>query len=90
MCRPRTLHRRPEEKKWEDVLGFVVGLPWKLSKAHDGDAEVFLDETPPEPSSSSAVSPLPPIITEETITKIRNFYVYSGDVDPAAGGLGFT
>ena len=52
MCRPRTVHRRPEEKRWEDVRSFVVGLPWKLSKANDGDADVLLDETPQEPSSS--------------------------------------
>lgn len=90
ICRPRTIHRRPVEKRWEDVLSLVAGQPWKLSKAHDGDAEVFLGETPPEPSSSPAVSPLPPIITEEPIGKVRNFYVYSGDVDPAAGGFGFT
>ena len=49
-----------------------------------------MDETPPEPSSSPAVSPLPPILTEEPIKKLRNFYVYSGDVDLAAGGFGFT
>ena len=68
----------------------MAGLPWKLSYAYDGDAEVFLDETSPEPSSFPVVSPLPPIITEEPITKIRNCYVYCGDVDPAAGGFGFT
>ena len=90
ICRPRTIHRRPEEKGWEEVLSAVVGLPWKLSKDHDGDAEVFLDENPSEPSTSPTVSPLPPIITEEPITKIRNFYVYSVDVDPAVGGFGFT
>ena len=68
----------------------MVGLPWKLSKAHDGRAEAFLDETPPEPSSSPAVSPLPPIVTEEPSKKVRNFFVYAGDVDPAAGCFGFT
>ena len=71
MCRPRTLHRRPEEKRWEDVLSFVVGLPWKLSKAHDGDAKVFLDGNPQLPSSDPEVSPLPPIVTEEPVKKIR-------------------
>lgn len=55
ICRPRTIHVRPEEKGWEEVLISVVGLPWKLSKAHDGDAEVVLDETPSEPSSSPTV-----------------------------------
>ena len=68
----------------------MAGLPWKLSKDHDGDAEVFLDENPSEPSSSPTVSPLPPIITEEPIERIRNFYVTSKDVDPANGGFGFT
>ncbi len=89
MCRPRTLHRRPEEKRWEDVLSFVVGLPWKLSKAHDGDAEA-LDENPQLPSSDPEVSPLPPIVTEEPIKKIRGFHVYPRDVDPSLQGFGFT
>lgn len=39
--------------------------------------------------SSPTVSPLPPIITEEPSTRTRNFYVHSGDVDPAAGGFEF-
>ena len=63
ICRPRSIHRRPEERRWEDVLSSVVGMPWKLSKDHDGDKEVFLDGNPVEPSSSPIVSPLPPIIT---------------------------
>ena len=90
ICRPRSIHRRPEEKRWEDVLGSIVGMPWKLSKNHDGNKEVFLDENPAEPSSSPMVSPLPPIITEEPIERIRNFYVTAEDVDPNSGGLGFT
>ena len=65
-------------------------MPWKLSKDHDGDKEVFLDENPAEPYSSPAVSPLPPIVTEEPIEKIRKFYVVSSDVDPNRGGFGFT
>ena len=65
-------------------------MPLKLSKDHDGDAEVFLDENPAEPSSSPTVSPLPPIITEEPIERIRNFYVTQKDVDPESGGFGFT
>ena len=41
ICRPRSIHRRPEEKRWEDVLSLVVGLPWKLSKNHDGIRRCF-------------------------------------------------
>ena len=77
-----------EEKRWEDVLSFVVGLPWKLGKAHDGDAEVFLDETLQEPSSDPEVPPLP-MVTEEPVRKVRSFYVYPKDVDPALKGFGF-
>ena len=90
ICRPRSIHRRPEEKRWEDVLSNVIGLPWKLRKHHDGDKEVFLDENPAEPSSSPTVSPLPLIVTEEPIERIRNFYVTSKDVDHNSGGLVFT
>ena len=72
------------------MLSSVVGMPWELSKNHDGEAEVFLDENLAEPSSSPIVSPLPPIITEEPIKRIRNFYVTSKDVDPESGGFGFT
>ena len=90
ICRPRTIHRRPEEKRWEEVLGSVVGMPWKLSKDHDGDAEVFLDENPAEPSSSPTLPPLPPIITEEPFERIRIFYVAQKDMDPKSGGFGFT
>ena len=90
MCRPHTVHRRPEEKRWGNVLSFVVGLPWKLNKAHDGDAGVFFNETPQEPFSSPAVSPLPPIVTEEPIKKVRNFYVYPKDVDLSLKSVGFT
>ena len=49
-----------------------------------------MDENPSEPSSSPIVSRLPPIITEEPIERIRNFYVTSKDADPANGGFGFT
>ena len=90
ICRLRSIHRRPEERRSEDVLSFVVVMPWKLSTDHDGDKEVFLDENPVEPLSSPTVSPLPPIITEEPIEKIRKFYVVSSDVDPNQGGFGFT
>ena len=90
VCRPRSIHRRPQERRWEDVLSCVVGLPWKLSKNHDGDKEVFLDENPEGASSSPTVSPLPPIIMEEPIEKIRNFYVTAKDVDPKFNGFGFT
>ena len=65
-------------------------MPWKLSKDHDGDKEVFLDENPEEASSSPAVSPLPPIIMEEPVEKIRNFYVTAKDVAPSRMGVGFT
>ena len=65
-------------------------MPWKLSKDHDGDAEVFLDENPAEPSSSPTVSLLPPIVTEDPIERARTFAVTSKDVDPASGGFGFT
>ena len=41
ICRPRSIHRRPDERRWEDVLSSVVGMPRKLSKDHDGDKEVF-------------------------------------------------
>ena len=47
----RIIHRRPEKNRWEEVLASVAGLPWKLSKGHDGDAEVFLDE----PSSRAVI-----------------------------------
>ena len=90
ICRPRSIHRRPQEKRWEDVLSCIVGMPWKLSKDHDGDKEVFLDENPEGPSSPPAVSPLPPIIMEEPVEKIRNFYVTAKDVDPRHSGVGFT
>ena len=90
ICRPRSIHRRPQEKRWEDVLSCIVGMPRRLSKDHDGDKEVFLDENPEEPSSSPAVSPLPPIIMEEPVEKIRNFYVTAKDVDPRFSGVGFT
>ena len=90
VCRPRSIHRRPQERRWEDVLSCVVGLPWKLSKDHDGDKEVFLDENPEGASSSPTVSPLPPIIMEEPIEKVRNFYVTAKDVDPKFNGFGFT
>ena len=85
VCRPRSIHRRPQERRWGDVLSCIVGLPWKLSKDHDGDKEVFLDEDPGDPSPSPTVSPLPPIIMEEPVEKIRNFYVTSKDVDPSRG-----
>ena len=78
-----------EDRRKRD-LSSVVGMPWKPSKNHDGDKEVFLDENPAEPSSSPMVSPLPPIITEEPIERIRIFYVTAKDVDPNSGGLGFT
>ena len=90
ICRPRSIHRRPQEKRWEDVLSCVVGMPWKLSEKHDGDKEVFLDENPEEASSSPTVSPLPPIIMEEPVEKIRRFYVTAKDVDPKHQGVGFT
>jgi len=44
---------------------------------------------PQLPSPDPEVSPLPPIITEEPIRKIRGFYVYARDVDPALNGFGF-
>ena len=90
VCRPRSIHRRPQEKRWEEVLSYAVGLPWKLSKDHDGDKEVFLDENPEEASSSPTVSPLPPIIMEEPIVATRSFYVTAKDVDPKYNGIGFT
>ena len=84
ICRPRSIHRRPQEKRWEDVLSCIVGMPWKLSKDDDGDKEVFLDENLAEPSPSPTVSPLPPIIMEEPVERIRNFYVTAKDVDPSS------
>ena len=49
-----------------------------------------MDGNPEEPSSSPAVSPLPPIIMEEPVEKIRNFFVTAKDVDPRFSGVGFT
>ena len=88
--RPRAVHRVPVEKRWIDNLKFVSGLPWKLTKDHDGDAEVFLYTDPPEPSRKPRTSPLPPTMMEEPVTApVRRFYVRARGVDPACGGLGF-
>ena len=87
--RPRTIHRVPVEKRWIDNLTFVSGLPWRLNKDHNGDAEVFLDENPPDPSLQPATCRLPPTMVEEPVTTVRQFYVKATDVDPSSGGLGF-
>ena len=87
--RPRTIHRVPAEGRWQGNLDLASGLPWKLNKDHDGDAEVFLDASPPEPSLQPTTSPIPPTMAEEPMTSVRKFYVKTKDVDPASGGLGF-
>ena len=89
--RPRTVHRVPVEKRWADNLKLVSGLPWKLNEDHDGDAEVFLNADPPEPSTQPRTSPLPPTMMQEPMNApVRSFYVRAKDVDPMSGGLGFT
>ena len=86
--RPRTIHRVPVEKRWVDNLSFVSGLPWKLNKDHDGDADVFVDENPPDPSVQPSTCRLPPTMVEEPVTTVRQLYVKATDVDPSSGGLG--
>ena len=91
VVRPRTIHRRPVEERWENNLEYATGLPWRLRKEDDGDAEVFLDENVPEPSPEPLGSPLPPIMTEEPAAKkVRQFYVKKADVYPAKKGICFT
>ena len=89
--RPRTVRRVPVEKRWEDNLSFVTGVPWKHNANHEAGEEVMLDAEPPVPSLKPVCSPLPPRILEEPCLKdVRQFYVKKPDVDPARGGIGFT
>ena len=60
--RPRTVRRVPVEKRWEDNLSFVTGVPWKHNTKHEAGEEVMLDAEPPVPSLKPVCSPLPPRI----------------------------
>ena len=61
-----------------------------MKKEDNGDVEAFLDGNVPEPSGEPLGSPLPPLMLEEPVKKVRHVYVKKKDVDPAAKGIGFT
>ena len=73
-----------------DNLSFVTGLPWKHNVSHEVGEEVMLDTEPAEPPPTPVCSPLPPRMLNEPIKDLRGFYVKIPDLDPAAGGIGFT
>ena len=80
----------PLEKRWNDNLSLVTGLPWKHNAEHEVGEEVMLDAYVPEPSPTPVGSPLPPVTLGETTKPAKKFYVKSKDLDPAAGGIGWT
>ena len=86
--RPRTVHRVPEEKRWQDHLPYVTGLPCKINKDHDEAEEVLLDATPPAPSMEPTTSPLPRTMARDPT--VRRYYVKTSSVYPKEGGMGFT
>ena len=81
--RPRTISRVPAEKRWQDNLSLVTGLPWKHNLKHDEGEEVMLDTEPPTPSNKPVSSPLPPRVQEDPTKDLRSFYVKTSDLDPA-------
>ena len=87
IVRPRAIHRRPVEERWKNNLEYAIGLPWRLKKEYDGDVEAFLGENLPDPSSEPLGSPLPPLMLEEPVKKVRHFYVKKKDFDLAAKGI---
>ena len=58
---------------------------------HEAGDEVLLSEEPPVPSATPEVTSLPPRSAEDPkIRDVRQFYVKPYDLDPVAGGIGFT
>ena len=89
--RPRTVARLPVEKRWQENLSFVTGLPWKHNLKHEVGEEVMLDPEPPVPSDKPVTTQLPPRVQEEPSKDLRGFYVKTTDLDPAVqGGIRFT
>ena len=57
---------------------------------HEVGEEVMLDTNAAEPSYTPVCSPLPPRMLEDPMKDVRGFDVKIPDLDPAAGGIGFT
>ena len=89
MFRPRTVSRPPVEKRWQDNLSFVTGLPWKHNLNHEVGEEVILDLDPPAPSMTPVTTQLPPRGQEDVKKDLRAFYVKIEDLN-GENGIGFT
>ena len=60
IVRVRSVNRVPKQKRWEDNLSYVCGLPWKHNERHEAGEEVVFGPTPPEPSFHPVTATLPP------------------------------
>ena len=80
----------PAEERWNNNLSLVTGLPWKHNAEHEVGEEVMLDAYASEASPTPVGSPLPPRTLVEATKPVKKFYVKTKDLDPAAGGIGWT